>query len=150
MGYLRFVHIIMPSGIPQVTLILRRAYGALRSHERLHFYLNNSFGKNLDNWNLCKRHLLIVDCFCMYRRNGASIDHLLLHCSITANIWFFFFFVWDSFGDAKICDSFPRMLARTFRHKVAKVWQVIPLCILWTLGTKFVGGNLMALSNQLL
>jgi hypothetical protein len=37
--------------------------------------------------NLQKRHLIIVDWFCMCKRSGESVDHLLLHCSVACELW---------------------------------------------------------------
>ena len=39
--------------------------------------------------NLWKRRILVVDCCCMCKRSGESIDHLLLHCPISQELWCF-------------------------------------------------------------
>ena len=37
--------------------------------------------------NIRKRQILILDWCCMCKRNGKSVDHLLIHCSIAFDLW---------------------------------------------------------------
>jgi hypothetical protein len=37
--------------------------------------------------NLNKRHVLIVDWFCMCKKNGMSVDYLLLHFEMASALW---------------------------------------------------------------
>ena len=37
--------------------------------------------------NLCKRKVRILDWCYMYKRNGESVDHLLLNCPIVFELW---------------------------------------------------------------
>lgn len=36
--------------------------------------------------NIGKRHIVVVDWFCM-RKRGDSLDYLLLHCKIASTLW---------------------------------------------------------------
>lgn len=49
-----------------------------------------ALGKILIMDNLRKQHVIVVD-WCLYRRNGESVDHLLLHCDVGCAIWNVFF-----------------------------------------------------------
>jgi hypothetical protein len=37
--------------------------------------------------NLRKRHIIIVDRCCLCKRDGESVDHLLLHCDVASAMW---------------------------------------------------------------
>lgn len=49
------------------------------------FIWTEASGKILTLNNLRKRHIIVVDWYCMYKRCGETIDHLLLHCKVTKN-----------------------------------------------------------------
>jgi hypothetical protein len=40
--------------------------------------------------NLRKRHIIVVDRCCLSKRDGESVDHLLLHCDVTFVLWITF------------------------------------------------------------
>lgn len=37
--------------------------------------------------NLRKRWLMVIDWCCMCKRDGETVDHLLLHCLIARDFW---------------------------------------------------------------
>jgi hypothetical protein len=41
--------------------------------------------------NLRRQRVIMVDEYCMCRRNGESVDHLLLHCEVAGALWDVFF-----------------------------------------------------------
>ena len=68
------------------------------------------------------------------QRDGESIDHLLLHCSIAQEIWDLAF---SMFG---VCWVMPRRVMdllhcwpRITRQTVRDIWGLIPHCIMWCL-----------------
>jgi hypothetical protein len=46
--------------------------------------------KILTHDNLCRRNIVVVKWCCMCKKNGKSIDHLLLHCDVARDIWSYF------------------------------------------------------------
>jgi hypothetical protein len=50
-----------------------------------------ALGKILTMDNLRKRHVIVVDWCCMCKRDGESVDHLLLHCEVACALWSAFF-----------------------------------------------------------
>lgn len=45
--------------------------------------------------NLRKQHVIVIDMCCMCKRNGDSVDHLLLHCEVACVIWNVVFFLFS-------------------------------------------------------
>jgi hypothetical protein len=43
-----------------------------------------ALGKILIMDNLRKRHIIVVDWFCMCKKSGETMDQLLLHCRIAS------------------------------------------------------------------
>jgi hypothetical protein len=41
--------------------------------------------------NLRKRHAIVIDKCCMWKRNRESVDHFLLHCDVGCALWNAFF-----------------------------------------------------------
>ena len=46
--------------------------------------------------NLRKLVILILNWCCMRKRNGESVDHLLIHCSFASDLWSSVYLVWQS------------------------------------------------------
>jgi hypothetical protein len=91
-----------------------------------------SLGKILTVDNLKKRHIVIVDRCCLCKRNGESVDHLLLHCDVASAMWNNIF---TRFGMSWIM---PRRVIDLFacwwksgRPRSAAIWKMVPICILW-------------------
>lgn len=52
-----------------------------------------ALGKILSLDNLRKRNTIVVDWCCICKRNGETIDHLLLHYGVTRELWVLTFFL---------------------------------------------------------
>ena len=46
-----------------------------------------ALGKILTHDNLRKQNIVVVEWCYMYKKNGESVDHLLLHCKMVSALW---------------------------------------------------------------
>lgn len=53
----------------------------------VYFVWTAALGKILTHDNLRRRHIVMVEWCCMCKKNGESIDHLLLHCDVALVVW---------------------------------------------------------------
>ena len=94
-----------------------------------------SLGKALTFDNLRNRGFIIPNWCCMCLRNGESVDHLFLHCSVAADLWSL---VFGLFGvqwvmARSVLDLFSSWLGQLGWHDSALVWKMIPHCVIWCL-----------------
>lgn len=68
--------------------------------------------------NLCKRNFQLVNKWYLYQESTESVNHLLLHCALTANIWNIFLIIF-SFN--------------WWARKSYELGRMIPVCIFWCL-----------------
>ena len=88
----------------------------------------------LSCYNLMDRGITLVDGCCMCRRSGETMDNLLLHCDIAYAVWTF---VFSAFGVQwvmlrSVVDHLSGQ-RNWFRKHFSSVWNLVPLCIWWTL-----------------
>jgi hypothetical protein len=50
-------------------------------------YIDAALGKILTHDNLRKKNVIAIEWCCLCKKSGESIDHLLLHCEITRDLW---------------------------------------------------------------
>jgi hypothetical protein len=50
------------------------------------FVWSAALGKILTYDNLRKRNVVVIEWYCIYKKNRESIDHLLLHCEVTHDL----------------------------------------------------------------
>jgi hypothetical protein len=74
-----------------------------------------------------------VDRCCLSKRDGESVDHLLLHCDVAYALWTNIFF--NHFGMSWVM---PRRVIDLFacwwksgRPMSAVIWKMVPICIFW-------------------
>ena len=66
---------------------------------------------------------------CLYRCNGESVDHLLLHCGEVSQLWSFTF---RSFGVLlkKVIDLLESWRNWLGKHSL-NIWNLLPHCVMW-------------------
>jgi hypothetical protein len=47
--------------------------------------------KILTHDNLRKRNIVVVEWYCMCKKNKESVDHLLIHCEVATYLWHYVF-----------------------------------------------------------
>jgi hypothetical protein len=84
-------------------------------------------GKILIADNLRKRKIIIVDRCYLCKRDGETVDHLLLHCDVASTLWNH---VFSQFGMSWVM---PRRVVDLFscwwkagRSRSAAVWKMVP------------------------
>lgn len=99
------------------------------------FVWTATFGIIMTIDNLSKRHILLADWYCMCKGCGKTLDHFLLHCLTTTDVWSFISML---LGLAWVVPtSVYEMLEswqRQFQsHRITIVWRDLPLCVMWPL-----------------
>jgi hypothetical protein len=92
-----------------------------------------ALGKILTHDNLRKMSIVVVEWCCMCKKNGESVDHLLLHCEVAARLWNYVFTLFGvewvmprSFLDVLACWNW--MGGRDISKAI---WRMVPLCVTW-------------------
>ena len=91
-----------------------------------------SLGKILSTDNLWKRGIIELDWWCMCKRCGESMDHLLLHCPMAYKLWTMVFCL---FGlqwviPKSVINLFVACQGSFGRHRNIAFWKVVPHCII--------------------
>jgi len=102
------------------------------------FVWSVALGKILTHDKLLKRNVVVIEWCCMCKKNGESMDHLLLHCEVARDLWSYIF---SLFGIEWVM---PRMVLElltswgaSVRYGRAKeAWRLTPLCLLWCIWRK--------------
>jgi hypothetical protein len=96
------------------------------------FTWSAALGRILTLDNLRKRNLIIVDRCCLCKRDGESVDHILLHCNLASALWNNIF---SRFG---ISWVMPRSVLdlvacwwKSGRSGSATSWKMVPICLFW-------------------
>ena len=93
-----------------------------------------AWGRILTCDSLMKRGYVMANYCCMCKAAEETVDHLLLHCGVTREIWSF---VFRSFGiDGVLLNSFTELLFgwwNWFGKSSSSVWNLIPFCLIWTI-----------------
>jgi hypothetical protein len=90
-------------------------------------------GKILTHDNLHKSNIVVVEWCCMCKKNGESINYLLLHCEVARELWSY---VLSLFGvelvmPRQVLDLLTSWGAVGGGGGAKEVWRVVPLCIMW-------------------
>ena len=92
-----------------------------------------ALGKILTAENLRKRHIILVSWYCLCKKDGETVDHLLLHCPFSRKFWDMVFALfgvqWVMPG--KIIDLLACWQGCLGRHRHNVIWKCIPHCLTW-------------------
>jgi hypothetical protein len=93
-----------------------------------------TLGKILTLNNLRKRQVTVIDKCCMCKKNGDTMDHLLLHCEVACVLWN------TIFSRFSLSWVMPRQVGDLFacwwmddRSRSAVVRKMVHCCLLWCL-----------------
>jgi hypothetical protein len=93
-----------------------------------------TWGKILTCDNLMKRWYTLVGWCSICRCSGETVNHLLLHCPVAVGLWNFIF---CSFGINWVLPGMVVDLFFGWKNEFGKhsydVWNLVPLCLMWTL-----------------
>ena len=83
--------------------------------------------------NLRKQQILILDWCCMCKRNGESVDHLLICCTIAFDLWYM---VFTLFGIHWVMPKIVGELLACWqgkfgRHQNSTIWMAVQHCLMW-------------------
>ena len=97
------------------------------------FSWTTSLGKILTIANLWYKGVAVVDWCYMCKKSGELVNHLLLHCPITYELWSM---VWALFGlqwvmPHGVSNLFLRWQGSFSGHWSIDLWRVVPHCVLW-------------------
>ena len=97
------------------------------------FVWTAALGNILTIDNLRKWQILILDWCCMCKRNGESVDHLLIHCPIAFDLWSM---VFTLFGihwvmPKTVVDLLACWQGKLGRHRNSAIWTAVPHCLMW-------------------
>jgi exonuclease III len=97
------------------------------------FGWNAALGKILTHDNLRKRNIVVVEWCCLCKKNGESVDHLLLHCEVATYLWHsvFTLFGMEWVMPEKVIDLFSCWNQVGGKDLSRDIWRMAPLCVIW-------------------
>jgi hypothetical protein len=119
----------------KVTAFLGRVCGGLRLPQgQLFFVWSAALGKILTLDNLRKRQVVVVNRCYMCKKDGESVDHLLLHCEVAHALWCnIFSWLGLSWVMPSCVSDLCACRCSSGRTKSDVVWKMGPICYFWTL-----------------
>ena len=114
--------------------------------ESVFFYLDVGMGEDpCDNHR--KKGYTIVDWCC--RCTGEGVNLLLIHCKVAYHLWCF---VLRSFGISWVLLGSVKDVLFGWRNWFGKysldIWNLVPLCLMWTLWQEWNGRTFEDLDNS--
>jgi hypothetical protein len=83
--------------------------------------------------NLRKRNVIVIEWCCLCKKNGESIDHLLLHCEVARDLWSYVLIL---FGVEWVMLRTVLELLNSWEAAIGcghakEAWRLAPLCLMW-------------------
>jgi len=90
-------------------------------------------GKILTHDNLCKKNVVVIEWCCMCKKNGGTIDHLLLHCEVARDLWNY---ILTLLGVEWVMQRIVLELLTSWGASIGyspnkEAWRLVPLCLMW-------------------
>jgi hypothetical protein len=117
-----------------VTFPWKAIWGVHAPRRVAFFAWSASWGRILTTDILMRRGYQLAGWCCMCRRDGETINHLLIHCDLAFGLWSFVFQIFGIFWvlPGGVLDLFFGWYNGLGKFH-SKVWNMVPPCILWTL-----------------
>jgi hypothetical protein len=92
-----------------------------------------SLGKILTADNLRTWNIILVSWCCLCKADGETVDHLLLHCAFSKEVWDMVFVM---FGVSWTMPRTVRGLLACWqgssgKHRHIEIWRCVPHCLMW-------------------
>jgi hypothetical protein len=92
-----------------------------------------ALGKILTSDNLRNRNIILVSWCCLCKADGETVDHLLLHCPFSRELWNM---IMALFGvqwvmPCTVLDLLACWQGSFGKHRLVEVWRCIPHCLMW-------------------
>jgi hypothetical protein len=92
-----------------------------------------SLGKILTADNLQNQNIILVSWCCLCKADGETVDHLLLHCSLSRELWNM---ILALFGvqwvmPRTVLDLLACWQGSFGKHWHVEIWRCIPHCLMW-------------------
>jgi hypothetical protein len=83
--------------------------------------------------NLRKRHVMVVDWYCMFKKSRESVDYLLLHCEMASTLWNAIFslvgLAWVI--PCQVVDLYDCWKEQFGRLQNTAMWKMASSCLPW-------------------
>jgi len=83
--------------------------------------------------NLRKKHVIVIDKCCPCKRNGESVDHLLLPCEVAYALWNVICSLFRLSWVIPLWVLIYLLAGGRVGTRSAVVWNIVPFCLLWCL-----------------
>lgn len=92
-----------------------------------------TLGKILTLDNLRRRRVIVVNWCCMSKWSGESLDHLLLHCEVSKDLWsaIFILFGVQWVKPETVIELLDYWRGQVGSRLVLAVWRIASLCLMW-------------------
>ena len=130
-------------GFPRIQFPSKRIW-RVKAPRRVSFFVCSvAWGKILTCDNLMCRGYSLTSWCCICGCNGETVNHLMLHCPVAAVLWNF---VLRTFGVKWVSSGCVMGMLFGWRNwfgkHSSKVWNLVTLCLMWTIWAKEIGALL--------